>query len=211
MAANAQESLPVDELEDIVCLIKEGLLEDDDQLNEQIQEIVRAVDLDETNHAGFKCSGCGKMCKSQRGLKRHSSSKQGDISSSGLTVSPLTASKSYSSSSSSSSSTGNFIHPSSSSSSSSGNFIHQKLHPLQLKAIVLKCAEKISKEECFPLRLREFFFKGSFFFTNDDAVALLSQLRNVAYGYSGDAEKFYSNFFLYLLSMFFHWSLRTPS
>ena len=36
MAANAQESLPVDELEDIVCLIKEGLLEDDDQLNEQI-------------------------------------------------------------------------------------------------------------------------------------------------------------------------------
>ena len=104
----------------------------------------------------------------------------------------------------SSSSTGNFIHPSSSFSSSSGNFIHQKLHPLQLKAIVLKCAEKTSKDECFPLRLRENSFKGSFIFTNDDAVALLSQLRNVVDGYSGDAEKFYSNFFLYWLSMFFH-------
>ena len=135
MAANAQESLPVDELEDIVCLIREGLLEDDDQLNEQIQEIVREVDLDETNHAGFKCSDCGKMCKSRRGLTRHSRSKHGDISSSGLTVSPLTTSKNSPSSSSSSSSTGNFVHPSSSSSSSSssGNFVHQKLHPLQLK------------------------------------------------------------------------------
>ena len=69
MAANEQESLPVDELEDIVCLIKEGLLEDDDQLNEQIQEIVSEVDLDKTNHAGFKCSDCGKMCKSRRGLE----------------------------------------------------------------------------------------------------------------------------------------------
>ena len=133
MAANAQESLPVDELEDIVCLIEEGLLEDNYQLNEQIQEIVREVDLDETNHAGFKCSDCGKMCKSRRGLTRHSRSKHGNISSSGLTVSPLTTSKNSSSSFSSSSSTGNFIHPSSSSSSSSGNFIHQKLHPLQLK------------------------------------------------------------------------------
>ena len=133
MAANGQKSLPVYELEDIVCLIKEGLLEDDDQLNEQIQEIVREVDLDETNHACFKCSDCGKMCKSRRGLTRHSRSKHGDIFSSGLTVSPLTTSKNSSSSSSSSSSTGSFIHPLSSLSSSSGNFVHQKLHPLQLK------------------------------------------------------------------------------
>ena len=172
MAANAHDSLAVDELEEIACLIKDGLLEDDDQLNEKIQEIVREVDFDETYHAGFKCSDCGKMCKSRRGLTRHSRSKHGDTSSSGLTVSPLTTSKNSLSSSSSSSSTGNFIHPSSSSSSSSGSFIHQKFHPLQLKAIVLKCTEKISKDECFPLRLRENFFNGSFIVTIDDAASL---------------------------------------
>ena len=69
MAANAQETLPVDELEDILCLIEEGFLEDDDELNKQIEGITLEVSLDEDNHSGFKCSLCEKVCKSRRGLR----------------------------------------------------------------------------------------------------------------------------------------------
>ena len=192
MAANAKETLPVDELEDILCLIEEGSLEDDDELNE-IEDLMMEGASDEANHADFKCSDFEKMCKSRRGQTRHSTSQHGDISSSGLIVSPLTASKIPSSSS-----------------SSSGNFIHQKLHPLQLKSIVLECAENVSMDECFPSRLREKFSKGSFIFTNYDAFELWSRLKNVVDDFSGDAEKFFSSFFHCWLSMFCPRSLMIP-
>ena len=184
MAANAQETLPVDELEDILCLIEEGFLEDDDELNKQIEGITLEVSLDEDNHSGFKCSVCEKVCKSRRGLTRHSRSKHSDFaSSSGETASASTTSKNP--------------FPSA---SSSDDFCCQKLHPLQLKSIVLKCAEKISIDECLPSSLREKFLKGSFIFTTDDAVKLWSLLKEVINGFNGDAEKFYSNFFSLLVT-----------
>ena len=61
MAANAQVSLPVDEQEDLLCLIEEGLLEEDDELNEKTENISIEVVLDEAIHAGFKCSLCEKI------------------------------------------------------------------------------------------------------------------------------------------------------
>ena len=75
MAAHAHESLPVEELDDILCLIEEGFLEEDEDLNNQIADIVIEVRRDEENPAGFECNVCGKACKSRRGLTRHSNSK----------------------------------------------------------------------------------------------------------------------------------------
>ena len=80
-------------------------------------------------------------------------------------------------------------------SSSADELSRQKLHPLQLKAIVLKYAEKLSSDECFPSSLRDKFSKGFFTFTTEDAVELWSKLRKVIDNFNGDAEKSYSGFF----------------
>ena len=136
---------------------------------------------------------CGKACKSRRGLSRHTNSKHCHVtSSSDAPVSSLSSA----------------AQTSSSSNYSAVEISRQKLHPLQLKAIVLKCAEKISSNECFPSSLREQLSKRLFIFANDDAVELWLKLRKVIDSFKGDAEKFYSGFFRYWLSIFFHQNLR---
>ena len=88
MAAQAHESLPVEELDDILYLIEEGFLQEDEDLNNQIADIAIEVSRDEENPAGFKCNVCGKACKSRHGLTRHSNSKHPVVSpSSGVTMS----------------------------------------------------------------------------------------------------------------------------
>ena len=103
-------------------------MEEDEDLNNQIADIATEVSRDEENPAGFKCNVCGKACKSRRGLTRHSNAKHPDVgSSSGVTMSASTAAPKGSS-------------------SSADELSRQKLHPLHLKAFVLKCAEKLSSE-----------------------------------------------------------------
>lgn len=179
--AASHESLPVEELDDILYLIEEGFLEDDDDLNKQIEGIALEVTRDEENPSGFKCDVCEKACKSRRGLTRHSNSKHRDVTSSSVvTASASTAAPKPPSSS-----------------SSADELSRQKLHPLQLKTIVLKCAEKVSLDECYPSSLREKF--SVFTFTNDDAIELWLKFRKVIDSFKGDAEKFYSGFFSLLV------------
>ena len=179
--AASHESLPVEELDDILYLIEEGFLEDDDDLNKQIEGIALEVTRDEENPSGFKCDVCEKACKSRRGLTRHSNSKHRDVTSSSVvTASASTAAPKPPSSS-----------------SSADELSRQKLHPLQLKTIVLKCAEKVSIDECYPSSLREKF--SVFTFTNDDAIELWLKFRKVIDSFKGDAEKFYSGFFSLLV------------
>ena len=64
-------------------------------------------------------------------------------------------------------------------SSSTDEISCRKLHPLQLKAIVFRCAEKVFLDECYPPSFRQKFAKEAFTFTNDDAIELWSKLRNV--------------------------------
>ena len=177
--AASHESLPVEELDDILYLIEEGFLEDD--LNKQIEGIALEVTRDEENPSGFKCDVCEKACKSRRGLTRHSNSKHRNVTSSSVvTASASTAAPKPPSSS-----------------SSADELSRQKLHPLQLKTIVLKCAEKVSLDECYPSSLREKF--SVFTFTNDDAIELWLKFRKVIDSFKGDAEKFYSGFFSLLV------------
>ena len=145
VAAQVHESLPVEELEDLLYLIEEGFLEEDEDLNNQIADIATEVSRDEENPAGFKCNVCGKACKSRRGLTRHSNAKHPDVSSSsGVTMSASTAAP-----------------KGSSSSSSADELSREKLHPPQLKAIVLKCAEKLSSDDVFHQVCERNFRRGS--------------------------------------------------
>ena len=170
-------------------LINEGFLEEDEDLNSQIEDIAIEVTRDEENPAGFECNVCGKACKSCRGLSRHTNSKHRHVTStSDAPVSSLSGA----------------AQTSSSSNCSAVEIRRQKLHPLQLKAIVLKCADESLQMNAFHRFLQEQFSKGLYIFTNDDAVELWSKLRKVIDSFKGDAEKIYSGFFRYWLSMFFH-------
>ena len=70
----------------------------------------------------------------------------------------------------------------------------KKLHPLHLKTIVKKCADKLAVDMCYPVDLRNYFSKD-FDFTTEDATSLWSKLRKVISDFNGDAERFYCQYF----------------
>ena len=162
-------------------------MEEDEDLNNQIADIAIEASRDEKKTPQASNATCVERPASHAvdlvdTQDRHSNSKHPDVSSSGVAMSVSIAAP-----------------KGSSFSSSADELSRQKLHPLQLKAIVLKCAEKLSSDECFPSSLREKFSKGLFAFTNEDAVELWSKLRKVIDNFNGDAEKFYSGFFSLLV------------
>ena len=53
VAPQAHESIPVEELDDILYLIEEGFLDEDENLNRQIDIIEMEVTIDEENPTGF--------------------------------------------------------------------------------------------------------------------------------------------------------------
>ena len=183
MASEANESFTFDEeLDDILYMIEEGFLDEDENFIKEIEGIVMEATEDEKYPAGFECHVCGKTCKSRRGLTRHTNSKHRDA---GFTSSSSTLS--------------NVSQNPSSFFSAEDQATCEKLHPLQLKAIVVRSADKICSDECFPSSLRDKFTKGLFNFTNDDAVDLWRKLKSVIDNFKGDAEKFYSGFFSLLV------------
>ena len=163
-----------DDLDDLFMLIDGGFLDGDDALNEQIDAIAAEVDSNENAVTGFQCSHCEKVCKTKRGLTRHTNVKH-------ATVFP----------------------PSLSSETDNGNSTPptplevsmKKLDPIKLRVMVKICAENIATDLCFPESMRSKFSNDSFSFSNEDAEALWYKLRDVIDSFHGDAEKFYSCFY----------------
>ena len=146
MADKSEAALTIDDLEDILYLVESGFLDNDDDFIKEIEEIVAEVPGDGEIALGFKCNVFEKAYRSRRGLARHFNSKHGKV----YDRDTGTASGSA----------GNM--PSSlplSLSSSADEISLQKLHPLQLKAIVLRCAEKVFLDECHPPSFRQKFAK----------------------------------------------------
>jgi hypothetical protein len=69
----------------------------------------------------------------------------------------------------------------------------QKINPSSLRVIVVKCAEKLGQNLCYPQTLRDRFI--DFEFLISDAAELWNKILDVIGKYNGDAEKFYSLFF----------------
>ena len=170
-----------DDLDDLFSLIDGGFLDGDDSLNKHIDDIATEIASNENNIASFKCSQCEKVCKSQRGLTRHTNVKHA----------PATSS------------------PSSLPDDGSINLTPQaltrleismkKLHPILLMNIVKKCAVNVSNDLCFPLSMRVKFSTEQFIFLHADAESLWYKFRAVIDSYCGDAEKFYAKFYALFL------------
>ena len=113
-----------DDLDDLFSLIDGGFLDGDDSFNQEIDDIATEVASNEESTASFKCSQCEKVCKSQRGLTRHTNVKHAIPPSSVTTsaipeilnLSPLEIS-----------------------------IPMKKLHPIKLMCIVKNCAGKFIK------------------------------------------------------------------
>ena len=168
-----------DDLDDLFTLIDGGFLDDNDEFNQEIDHIATEVASNEENISRFKCNQCEKVCKSQRGLTRHTNVKHG-------IPPPATATD-----------------PASNMSPEVNlaplEMSMKKLHPLQLKVMVKNCAENLSNDLCFPVKVRSVFCSSQFSFSNEDAEKLWYQLRDIIDCYNGDAEKFYSKFYTLFL------------
>ena len=164
-----------DDLDELFSLIDGGFLDGDDSFNQDIESIAVEVAANEESLPSFKCNQCEKVCKSQRGLTRHINAKHR----------PPTPAENTPESDL------NELSPL--------EISMKKLHPLQLKVIVKDCAEKVSKDMCFPLHLRLNFDASHFVFTNADAEKLWYKIRSVIDSYSNDPEKYQSEFFTLFL------------
>ena len=151
------------DLDELFELIDGGYLDNDEEISKELETFVSELPSDEKFLQGYVCNHCNKVCKSSRGLTRHTKSKH-------------------------------VVHiPFSSPSSAESKQLLtdeekslKKLHPLHLKVILEKCAEKLTTNLCYPEKLRIKFL--NFCFSNDDAVELWSKLRVVSDIFQGDAE-----------------------
>ena len=159
-----------DDLDDLFSLIDGGFLDGDVPFNQEIDGIVAEVASNEESTASFQCDQCEKVCKSQRGLTRHTNVKHGaHPSTTSADISPVTLTPL--------------------------EIPMKRLHPIKLMCIVKHCAENLSNDLCFPLSVRSKFNTSQFSFSNEEAVNLWYQLRTVIDCYNGDAEKFYTKFY----------------
>ena len=129
------------------------------------------ISSDEDRTGGLKCKHCEKVCKSKRGLSRHTNAKHSHQNGApcNTSVSP------------------DFLVV-----SAVDEVSLKKLHPLQLKVFVKHCAEKLTADLCYPEQTRKLFSTDNFSFSTDEAHKLWCKLRPVIDVFNGDAEKFYS-------------------
>lgn len=166
MAAQPVEDFIVGEdLDDLFALIDGGFLDDDITFNVELDAVVTEVSNDGEDTVMFRCKQCDKVCKSQRGLTRHCNSKHASVT---------------------------LQDSATSSSLSKEEEIMKKLHPLALKVIVKNCANLCLNDLCLPEATRCVF--STFSFTNDDAVELWNNFKDIIEKYHG-AEKFYTTFY----------------
>jgi len=69
----------------------------------------------------------------------------------------------------------------------------KKLHPLNLKVIMEKCAQKITQDYCYPDDFRNQFCDLQF--STNNAVELWTKIRSAIDSFEGDSEKFYATCF----------------
>ena len=168
MAQADGDFLAGEELDDLFLLLDGGFLEDDTNFNVEMDVAVSEVSAVCTSKESFKCEQCEKVCKSKRGLARHIKLKHVVIvdTSGASDVSKLSEIDERS----------------------------LKKFPLaKLNFIIKNCADNVSKDLCLPLTTRSIF--QNFVMSPEELHVLWEKLRPLIDAYSGDAEKFYAEFF----------------
>ena len=132
MAESTGDLFTCDDLDDLFMIIDGDYLDGEVALNEQIDAIAAEVASNENDITGFPCIHCEKVCKTQRGLSRHTNVKHANVLSTlsneteKLSPTPLTPLE----------------------------VSMKKLHPAKLRVMVKMCAENIATDLCFPVSTR---------------------------------------------------------
>ena len=74
MAQKDGDFLAGEELDDLYFLLDGGFLDDGADFNVEIDAVVSEVAVDPSDST-YRCDKCDKVCKSKRGLSRHTNTK----------------------------------------------------------------------------------------------------------------------------------------
>ena len=151
-------------LEAILAAMEDNLFEQDEDITAQIDEVVEAMEENQPV-CRFSCDQCDKICKTQRGLRRHKSTKHvetigkdGHVSTEENQTTP-----------------------------------ESKLHPSYFKAYVEKSISKLSNGECYSQNTRDEFL--NYEVNINDTNYTYQLVRNVIWKFNGNGEKFYPDFY----------------
>ena len=171
MAQQAGDFLAGEDLDDLYYLLDGGYLDDDMEFNVEIDAVVSEVTVVDESVAVFKCNQCEKVCKSKRGLTRHTNTKHvrntsalNDPDASDfnwLTEKDVTSLK--------------------------------KLSPANLTGILKSCVSIVSADMCLPESTRICFDKVTF--SLQEANIIWENLRPLIDSFNGSPEKFYAEFY----------------
>ena len=128
MATANSDFLVGEELDDLFFLLDSGALDEDLELDKDLDSVVPQESPDEI----FSCDICDKVCKTRRGLTRHTNSKHSDPQQ--LQSTSLQPDQSL---------------PLSNDPQLVERAILQKLHPLHLKKMLEKSALECPKDNVF--------------------------------------------------------------
>ena len=165
MASASGDYVQGKDLDELFSLIDGGFLDYDKSFDEEIAAIPCLLSPEHSIDTVIACDSCGKVCKSQRGLARHK--RTHEMKTTPTTSAPIQLTKEEKS--------------------------MKVLHPLKLKAFIVKCSEEVASDLCYPEKLRKNF--QNFTFSNDNAYQLWCKINHVTDSFNGDAEAFYSKFY----------------
>lgn len=172
MAAREDDFLMGDDLDDLFFLLEGGHLDIDDTFNQELDVIVSEVAADD-QQTSFTCEVCNKICKSKRGLTRHTNAKHKADTSAGNSTSSATENNA------------GVI--------SKDAMSFQKLSQAKLHEILKESCGIVVKDMCLPESTRQAFFNCTFTF--DEIMALWEKLRPLIDEHTGDGEKFFTGFY----------------
>ena len=167
MAQKEGDFLAGEELDDLYFLLDGGFLDDDADFNVEIDAVVSEVAADPSDST-YKCDQCDKICKSKRGLSRHTNTKH--------TVDPTASNEPTDM-------------------DMTGLSLSLRKFPVaRLISILKNCVSIVAADMCLPEATRKVFL-NDFTISLQEANILWEKLRPVIDEFNGNAEKFYATFY----------------
>ena len=168
MAQKDGDFLAGEELDDLYFLLDGGFLDDDADFNVEIDAVVSEVAVYPSDST-YRCDKCDKVCKSKRGLSRHTNTKHA--------AEPTSLNE-----------------PTDMNWMSEKDAVSLKKFPVsKLISILRNCVSIVAADMCLPEATRKVFQNVTI--SLQEANILWEKLRQITDEFNGNAEKFYAAFY----------------